>query len=70
MTEPLDSIVAQVVESHRNGTLTGLALVMSQKGGGIKYRYSDYVRTHPSNFIGYLSAICAELVALLMSRHK
>lgn len=70
MNQKIDEIMSDLNNDYANGRLTGVSLVKSIKGGGIKYRYSTYVASHPAHFIGYLTAMCSELEAILVSKHN
>lgn len=70
MRQKVDTIMAALNDDHSNKRVTGLTVAYSTDDGGIKYRYSTYVASHPGHFIGYLSAMCSELTSLLIHNHK
>lgn len=70
MRQELSVIMASLNKDYASGELTGVSLVESTKGGGIKYRYSPFVTSQPAHFIGYLTAMCSELAALLSRTHN
>lgn len=65
MTVDLQHVIDHLNADHGSDKITGLVVLATYRGNKIRMMYTDHIEVHPAPVIGYLQALCHDLIQLV-----